>query len=365
MSDEDYIRLAIQLAEKGRPTVSPNPMVGCVIVRDNKIVGQGYHHKSGEPHAEINALNQAGELADKAIMYVTLEPCCHYGQTPPCTEAIIKSGIRRIVASVSDPDPRVKGKGFEQLRRHNIQVEVGLMAKNAKVQNETFIWYVTHKRPFVILKMAASLDGRIATSNGSSRWITNEKSRRRVHSIRNVVDAIVTGIGTIMRDDSRLTVRDIDGQINQPSRIIIDSRLQISCQARVLLSDKDRPAIIVTTYQAESYKIKQLEKKGVKILIAKSGDDNRVDLEDFLDRCGQNQITSLLIEGGQKLATSFLRAKLVNKVQYFIAPKLIGSDGIPSVDRLGVENIGSALFFVQTRWEPIDNDVLFSGYLKP
>lgn len=364
MSDEYYMRLALNLAEKGRASVSPNPMVGCVIVKDDQIVGQGYHQKSGLPHAEINALNAAGINAKDATMYVTLEPCCHQGKTPPCTEAIIRAGIKRVVTPHADPNPMVNGRGFEQLRQHGITVDVGLLAREAGTLNEAFNWYITHNRPFVVLKLAATLDGRIATVTGSSRWITNEKSRQFVHEIRHSVDAVVTGIGTVLADDPQLTVRGMDNPVRQPLRIVLDSRLQIPDSAQLLRHLDTSPTVIVTTAQADPDRLQNLKDTGAQLWVLKQTREGHIDLGDFLYQCGQYPVTSLLVEGGRELASEFLRQRFVNKLLYFIAPKLIGSDGLSAVNLLGVQEVQSALTFNSGEWRTFDNDFLFTGYLQ-
>ncbi len=358
------MRLALELAAQGRLTVSPNPMVGCIIIKDGEIVGRGYHQRYGEAHAEINALRDAGAAASGATMYVTLEPCCHQGKTPPCTDAIIRAGIRRIIASHADPNPVVNGKGFAILRQQGITVEVGLLSAEALALNEAFIWHITHNQPFVLLKLASSLDGRIATSTGSSRWVTGEPAREHVHHIRQMVDAVVTGIGTVLTDDPQLNVRLTTGVTRQPARVVLDSRLRIPETARVLQDADPNQTILVTTSQADPAKLNRLTGRGIKIWQLPMDTQGRVDLIQFLQHCGRQTITSILVEGGHKLATSFLNQGLVNKLLYFVAPKFVGSDGLPPADSLGITEMKDALTFHEAHWESIGADMLFSGYLK-
>jgi len=359
--------LAIELAEKGRLTVSPNPMVGCVIVKDDEILGRGFHRKSGEPHAEINALREAGDRARGAVMYVTLEPCCHQGSTPPCTEAVLASGIKQLVSAHLDPNPMVRGRGFEQLRKNGISVEVGILEENARRLNEVFIRFITSRRPFVTLKLAATLDGKIATRTGDSRWITNEASRRIVHQLRYESDAVTVGIGTALADDPSLTARHVPDPIRQPIRIVLDSKLRLAQKTKMetkIVRDAEKyRTIIVTTQQANTEKIHMLEDKNLQIWIAKSC-RGHVDLTDFLEKCGNNRITSLFVEGGSELAASFLREKRVDKLLYFLAPKLIGGDGVPAIRGLGIDRIEQAIFFEKFTLRHIDNNILFEGYLK-
>lgn len=364
MTEEFLMKRALELARQGQGYVSPNPMVGCVIVKDDTIIGEGYHQRLGEAHAEINALREAGELARGATMYVSLEPCCHVGRTNPCTEAIIKAGIQRVVAPHADPNPKVNGSGFERLRESGIIVDVGLLADDARQLNETFIWFMTQNRPLVSLKLAATLDGKLATQTGSSQWITGSSSRKRVHEIRRLNDGIVTGVGSILHDDPALTVREAPLKHRQPIRLVLDSRLRIPLDARILQEQDTTPTIVVTTTQAQATKIQKLKDMAADVWIISQTAEKQVDLNIFLERCGQENITSLLFECGSHVATSLLRHHLINKLYYFIAPKIAGEDARSAFGPLRLDAMDQAIPIQRPLWEIIETDILLSGYLE-
>ena len=259
-TDEHYMSLALSLAGKGRGTTSPNPMVGAVVVKDGTVAGQGYHKRAGEDHAEVIALREAGETARGATIYVTLEPCCHNGMTPPCTEAIQKSGIRRVVAAMRDENPIVNGKGIARLQERNIETTVGVLEDNARKLNEVYLKYIKNGIPFITLKMAITLDGRIADPSGTSRWITGSETRHRVHRLRAWSDAVMVGIGTVLADDPALTVRDVEG--SDPLRVIVDSHLNTPLDAKVI---GDKNVIIATTESAKKSQLLSFEKRGIEI----------------------------------------------------------------------------------------------------
>ncbi len=362
--DEQFMAEALALAAQGRGRTSPNPMVGSIVVKDGRVLGRGYHVKAGAPHGEAAALGDAGAQAQGATLYVTLEPCCHYGRTPPCTKAIIAAGIRRVVAAMRDPNPLVSGQGLEELRQAGIEVKLPVLEAEAAALNEVFIKYITTKRPFVLLKVAASLDGKIATVSGESRWITNERSRLLVHQLRDQVDAVMVGINTVLRDDPLLTTRLPGGGGRDPMRIIVDSRLRLPCEARVLTTSTTACTLIATTREAPREKRLQLEAAGAKILIVE-GDGPGVPLGALMEQLGAMQVTSILLEGGGELHSSALRAGIVDKVLYFLAPKLIGGRAAPSaIGGEGFARLDEAVTLERMQVRPLDDDLLIEGYVR-
>jgi diaminohydroxyphosphoribosylaminopyrimidine deaminase / 5-amino-6-(5-phosphoribosylamino)uracil reductase len=362
--DEQFMGEALALAAQARGRTSPNPMVGSVVVKDGRVVGRGYHVKAGAPHGEAAALGDAGAQAKGATLYVTLEPCCHYGRTPPCTKAIIAAGIRRVVAAMRDPNPLVSGQGLEELRQAGIEVKLPVLEAEAAALNEVFIKYITTKRPFVLLKVAASLDGKIATVTGESRWITNERSRLLVHQLRDQVDAIMVGINTVLRDDPLLTTRLPGGGGRDPIRIIVDSRLRLPCEARVLTASTTARTLVATTPEAPREKQFQLEAAGATILTVE-GDGPGVPLGALLDQLGAMQVTSVLLEGGGELHGSALRAGIVDKVLYFLAPKLIGGRvAPPAIGGDGFARLDEAVTLERMHVRQLDDDLLIEGYVR-
>ncbi len=374
MDDEKYMRLALRLAIKAKGRTSPNPLVGAVIVKDDIIIGEGYHKKAGEPHAEINALNMVDKKAKGATLYLSLEPCAHFGRTSPCTKRIISSGIKEVAIAMIDPNPLNCGKGIKELRKVGIEVKVGVLEKEAKKINEAYIEYITTKRPFVILKTAMSLDGKIATKTGDSRWITNELSRKYVHKLRSEVDAILVGIETVLKDDPLLTVRSPKspsseaellrrtGKVqSQLIRVVVDSRARVSLGAKIL--NQEVPTIVATTKFASKRKIETLRKKGVKVLIIGER-DKRVNLKELLKKLGELEITSLLVEGGGKINASFLENGLVDKVLFFIAPKIIGGEeALTPVEGEGIKKIKDAIKLKNISIKRFEGDILIEGYV--
>ena len=300
----------------------------------------------------------AGELAKGATLYVTLEPCSHFGRTPPCANAIVEAGIKRIVAAMSDPNPKVAGRGFQILKDAGIEVEVGICEEEARKLNEVFLKWVTTNRPFVTLKTAMSLDGKIATSTGQSQWITSEKSRRRVHELRDINDTIMIGIGTVLADNPSLTTR-IEGGKN-PIRIIVDSQARTPLSSKVI-TDGQAKTIIATTNKAPSDKVDSLRKAGAEIIFA--GENEQVDLNVLMNELAQREITSVFVEGGGTLNFSLLEAGLIDKVYAFIAPKIIGGrNALTSVEGNGFEKLNDAVILKDITTEIIDNDILITGY---
>jgi diaminohydroxyphosphoribosylaminopyrimidine deaminase/5-amino-6-(5-phosphoribosylamino)uracil reductase len=361
MDDEKWMKRALRLAEKGRGRTSPNPMVGAILVKDDKLVGEGYHAKAGEAHAEIIALQRAREEARGAILYLNLEPCTHYGKTPPCAPQVVEAGVKRVVVGMEDPNPLVKGKGIEILRSAGLDVEVGILDKECRRLNEAFCKYILKKEPFVILKAAATLDGKIATRNGDSKWISGETSRRFLHKLRSQVDGVLVGIGTVLKDDPLLTARVRGGR--DPYRIVLDSRLKISEAARVIGTLPSK-AIVATTELAPEDKIERLGKRGARILTLDSK-EGRVNLKSCLSKLGEIGMMSLLVEGGSQVNGSFLDEGLIDKLLLFLSPKLIGDNQALGIfGGSGVSNLQEAIPLKEINARRIGEDILLEGYLE-
>ena len=365
MKDHEYMQQALSLAQRANGFTSPNPCVGAVVVRKGTIVGKGFHRAAGLPHAEVEALDDAGPKALDATLYVTLEPCNHFGKTPPCTHKIIKAGIKKVVVGCIDPNPNVCGDGLNYLKDNGIKVVTGVLEKESKHLIETFSWFTQNEnKPFVILKCASTLDGKIATSTGDSKWITNEKSRAHVHKIRHEVDAILVGSGTLHADNPCLTSRIKGVQTKDPVRIVLDTHLTIKEDANLITQDSTAKTIIVTGPEVSTQKKAALEKRGVQILQIPLK-DNRLDLNELMIRLGQMSILSLLIEGGSRVAGSVLKAGIVNKVLFFLAPKFLGgSDGTPIFEGKGPLLIKDAFKLKDVIVTQFDDDILIKGYLK-
>jgi diaminohydroxyphosphoribosylaminopyrimidine deaminase/5-amino-6-(5-phosphoribosylamino)uracil reductase len=305
-------------------------MVGAVVVRGGRMVGKGYHHRAGEPHAEALALREAGKKARGGTLYVTLEPCSHYGRTPPCTDAVLKAGIRRVVAGMQDPNPLVAGRGIRRLRRAGVEVEVGALAEACRALNAPFCKHITAGTPFVTLKGALTLDGKIATSSGDSRWITSPESRREVHRLRRGADAVMVGIGTVLKDDPLLNVRlAAPASDRQPLRIVVDSRLRIPLNSRLVQTAARYPTLVAATGAASPAKIRRLEKRKVEVWTLPQDSRGRVNLRILMKRLGKRGILAVLLEGGAELNASALRQKLVDRLLFFFAPKVVGGTRAP------------------------------------
>ncbi|KKM12961.1 DeoR faimly transcriptional regulator [Clostridiales bacterium PH28_bin88] len=358
------MRRALELAGKAMGWTSPNPMVGAVIVKEGRIVGEGYHQRAGTPHAEVHALRRAGEQARGATLYVTLEPCSHYGRTPPCTEAVIRAGITRVVAAMTDPNPLVAGRGLAALREAGIQVEVGLLGHEAARLNEVFVKYITTGLPWVVMKAAMTMDGRIATRTGHSRWVTGEESRLHVHRLRHRYDAIMVGIGTVLADNPLLTTRLPEHEGKQPLRVILDSRLRLPVDARVVRDTSDAGTLVATTERHDPGKKAALEERGVEVAVI-PGLGPRVDLPALMRLLGQRQITGILLEGGSEVNAAALAAGIVDKTLFFIAPKIVGGAGAPGpVGGKGVSTMEKAQRLKDVTVERFGPDLLVSGYLE-
>ena len=360
MDDEQWMKRALRLAEKGRGRTSPNPVVGAVLVKRGRVVGEGYHARIGGAHAEINALRQAREKARGAALYLNLEPCTHYGRTPPCVPQVIKAGVKRVVIGVEDPNPLVNGKGIEALRKAGLHVNVGVLEKECRRLNEAFCKYILRKEPFVVLKVAATLDGKIATRNGDSKWISGEASRRFVHKLRDQADGVLVGIGTVLRDDPLLTARTKEGR--DPYRIVLDSRLKIPEGAKVFESSPSK-VILATTGSAPRDKIERLEKRGVQVLIVDSR-EGRVNLRSCLCKLAEIGVMNLLVEGGSRVNGSFLDEGLIDKCFLFLSPRLIGDpQALGIFSGRGASSLEEAVVLKEVKTKRIGEDIIVEGYL--
>ncbi|WP_061857772.1 bifunctional diaminohydroxyphosphoribosylaminopyrimidine deaminase/5-amino-6-(5-phosphoribosylamino)uracil reductase RibD [Clostridium colicanis] len=364
--DCHYMKRAIELSKKGIGYTYPNPLVGAVIVKDDRIIGEGYHAEYGGPHAEINALKNAKEDVTGATMYVTLEPCSHYGKTPPCVNAIVKSGIKKIVIGMKDPNELVSGRGIEILLKNGIEVEVGILEEDVKKLNEIFIKYITTKQPFCIMKTAMTLDGKIATVTGDSKWISNELSREYVHEIRHRVSGVMVGIGTVLKDNPLLTTRLKNKKGRDATRIVVDTKGRIPLEARVLNLNKDSDAktIIALTELARKEKLKVLKDMGADIIVTPIK-DNKVDLKYLMKALGDRGIDSVLLEGGGTLNYSALNEGIVDKVISFISPKIIGGDKAKSpVGGMGIRHIDDAIKLQDIKVFQLNEDVVIEGCIR-
>lgn len=357
-----FMNRALALAQQGRGRTSPNPLVGAVIVNAGKIVGEGYHQKAGEPHAEIYALQAAETNANGGTLYVNLEPCCHIGRTPPCTDAIIKAGIKRVYTAHLDPNPKVAGKGVKQLEEAGIEVNVGLCAEAAEKLNEVFIKYMSSSYPFVILKIAMSLDGKIATFTGESQWITSPASRQKVHELRDEVDAIIVGIGTVLTDNPTLTTRLPNKKGKDATRIVLDSHARTPTAAKIFNPESEANVIIVVTPQAFAGNIALLKITGAEVLVIPAK-DGQVCFKTLLETLGERGITSVMVEGGGQVNQTALMSGLVDKVMCFVAPKFIGGKDAPGVfGGEGIARLADAPELKQKTITELNGDLLIEGY---
>jgi len=358
------MQMALDLARKGEGFTSPNPMVGAVVVKDGRVVGSGYHQMVGGPHAEVNALDAAGKLADGATLYVTLEPCNHTGRTPPCTQKIVEAGIKRVVLAMIDPNEDVAGGGADFLERQGIRVSTGICQQQSRKLNEAFIKFVRTRRPFTIAKCAATLDGRIATRSGDSKWVTGEKSRQYVHRLRHAADGILVGINTVLADNPSLTTRLPDGRGKDPVRIILDTHLAISPEARLLRQESSADTIIVVGEGASQDKQAAIENDGTRVVQLKL-QNGLIDMNALMERLGEMGICSLLIEGGSRVLGSALSAGIVDKVAFFYAPKILGGDdGIPICSGPGPELMSQSIPLNHINIQRFDDDIMIEGYIS-
>lgn len=360
-----YMQRALELARRAEGRTRPNPPVGAVLVRDGQVVGEGFHPRAGEPHAEIFALQAAGASARGADLYVTLEPCSHTGRTGPCADAVIAAGVARVFVGIEDPNPRVAGRGIDRLRTAGIQVSTGILAVECRRLIAPFAKHVTTGCPLVILKSALTLDGRSATANGDSQWITGSESRLLVHRLRDRVDAIMVGSGTVRRDNPQLTCRLPEGGGRDPLRVIVDSRLTLLASTAVFGPGMAGGTLVAATGAAPPEKIRELQSLGVRILICKDR-DGRVDLGDLMEQLGRQGVQALLVEGGAVLNQGLLDAGLIDRVMIFLAPKLLGgSDGKGMFLGRGVARLADALTLQDVRYTACGNDILVEGEVTP
>ena len=360
--DEHMMARAISLARNGMGRTSPNPLVGAVIVRDGRIVAEGWHRKAGTPHAEIHALNMAGELAKGATVYVSLEPCAHYGRTGPCAKALVEAGVSRVVVAMTDPNPKVAGKGIAILQEAGIQVTTGVLEQEARQLNEVFLKWMTTGLPFVALKTAMTLDGKITTATGQSQWITNEASRYETHRLRDVYDGILVGINTALADNPSLTTRLKEYQGRNPVRIVVDSRARLPLTAK-LVTDGAARTIVAVTAGAPAERVEALRSAGVEIIVAGSG--AHVDMRSLMEQLGAMKITSVLVEGGGSVNFSILQAGLADRVYAFIAPKLVGGrDALTPVEGDGFQELDHAVELENIQLRQLGSDVLLTGIVK-
>ena len=356
------MREALRQARKGLGRTSPNPAVGAVIVKQGNVIAKGYHKKAGSPHAEIDALKKTDEKAAGCTLYVTLEPCNHQGRTPPCTEAILKAGINRVVVGMQDPNPDVFGGGCEFLRKNGIDTNCGVLEKECRLLNEAFLKYVLEKRPFVIAKSAITLDGWTATATGNSKWITNDKSRQFVHKMRDRVDVVMIGVGTVLADDPQLTTRLKRGQGKDPVRIVLDSRLRTPLNAKIVNHASSADTIIAVGGGIPAQDLKRFDKKGVDIMVCPTK-GGRIDLPVLMDILAGESTSSILLEGGATLSGAMVREKLVDKYYVFNAPKILGGDdGIPMLAGTGPTRMDQCLELKDVHVRRFENDTLIWGY---
>lgn len=360
------MRMTLTLAKKGIGITSPNPMVGAVLVKNGKIIGKGYHKGPGKPHAEAEALQDAGHEAMGATLYINLEPCCHTDKrTPPCTKEIIKSQIKGVVIGMEDPNPLVNGRGVRELIDAGIKVEKGLLYKDALKLNEIYSKFITTNIPFVILKFASSLDGKIALPSGESRWITGEVARRHAHRLRAMVDAVLVGIGTVIKDDPVLSVRDIYIKGKQPLRIVVDSKLRIPLTSKVLDTSTSQKTMVVSTRSASVEKIEAMEKMGVKVMIVESREDGGVSLQSLINLLGKSGITSVLIEGGPEISSSALHEGIVDKVVVIYSPRIIGgNESISMVGGPPPKSLDESIFLKDVSVRRLGEDIMVEGYVR-
>lgn len=355
---------AIKLAEKGRGTTSPNPMVGAVLVKDNQVVGSGFHKRAGGPHAEVVALKQAGREAQGSDLYVTLEPCCVHGRTPPCTEAIWQSGVKRVFVGMIDPNPRVAGRGVKWLKEKGLAVETGFYQKELTQLNQAYLKFITQGLPFITLKGALSLDGKIATRTGDSFCITSEKARRRAMELRFEADAVLVGIETVLFDDPRLTIRLNSKEAKEKRfyRIVLDSQARLPLHSKLVKTAKDGPILLVTTERASEAKLAQLSGRDVEVAKLPSA-NGRVDLVSLVEYLGERNITHLLVEGGGQVNAAFFEAGLYDRVVLFLAPLLLGGESAPSWLRgEGVSSLKEAVRLKVTQSTYLGDDLMLVGY---
>lgn len=357
MADESYIQLTLEIARRGEGSVSPNPLVGCVITKNNKIIGAGYHKKFGEEHAEINAINSSTESPEGSTLYVNLEPCSHFGHTPPCVDRIIQEKIKRVVIGTLDVNPAVSGNGVRKLKKAGIDIKVGVLEKECIELNKFFFKYMTKNIPYITLKAAQTLDGMIADKEYNSGWISSSESRKFVHSLRSKYDAVFLGSQTAKKDDPQLTVRMVEGR--NPFRIVLDSKLKLNTNLKLFTKNSDNKTILITTFENQNKvnKIKKLQDLGVKILFVRKNNRDRIHLKSLLKKLAKLEITSIMVEGGGKIYSSYIRQNLFDDILLFISPKILG-DGIQTFPECGVKKLKDVYKLKIKRSESIGDDLL-------
>jgi diaminohydroxyphosphoribosylaminopyrimidine deaminase / 5-amino-6-(5-phosphoribosylamino)uracil reductase len=355
ISHKKYMELALKLAERGKGLTSPNPMVGCIIVKRGRIVGKGFHKKSGAEHAEILAIQDAGKKAANSTMYVTLEPCSHWGKTPPCTEKIMEAGVREVIIGMKDPNPLVHG--YMELKARGLKTKIGILEDDAKKLNEPYLKWIKTKKPFVMIKVAMSADGKIATKSGDSKYITSKEARTVVHKLRTEADAVMVGINTVIRDNPQLTPRLCKG--NDPLKIVVDSGLKMPKNCKLMKFPNQ--LIVAATAKASKSSIQKLQDKGVRVIITKP-DKGMVNLKELMKVLGKSDITSIMIEGGSELNSSAIKSRLVDKIMIFTAPKIIGN-GKGAIGNLGITKITKAINLKSPVCRNVGKDMLIEGYL--
>lgn len=364
-TDSDFMKMALSLAERGLGIVAPNPAVGCLIVKDGVVVGRGWTQKGGRPHAETEALARAGEAARGATAYVTLEPCAHHGRTPPCAGALIEAGVARVVGAVSDPDPRVAGKGYAMLREAGIEVIENVLEAEARALNQGFFLKVMDGRPLVTLKLATSADGKTATHSGHSRWITGEAARARGHLLRATHDAIMVGSATAIVDDPMLDCRLPGLEDRSPIRIVADGRLRLPLTSKLVRDARaGAPVWLLTMAGGDAARRAAFEECGVELIDVPKGADEHMDMQKALGLLGERGITRLLVEGGARLAASLIRAHRVDRIEWFCAPRIIGGDGTSGIASLGVDTLGKAPSLVLKETQSLGDDTLSSYVVR-
>lgn len=360
-SDAFWMRRALRLARKAIGWTSPNPPVGAVIVKGNSLIAEGYHEGAGKPHAEAVALAKAGEKAEGATLYVTLEPCDHYGRTPPCTQAIIAAKVQRVVVGTVDPNPIVNGRGIARLKAAGIEVTVGVLEEEAKELIAPFAKFITQRIPFITLKLAMSADGKIATRTRESKWLTGELARRYAHKLRHEHDAVMVGVGTVLTDDPQLNVRLVKGKVKQPIRVVVDSQARTPPTAKVIRS-ADTPCIIAVTEKAPNERVEALRRAGAEVWQLPSDSNGQVDLRELLKQLAERDIVSVLVEGGSELSGSFVKQGLVDRVILFIAPLLIGGrNAVPAIGGEGVDKLTDALRLTKIRLRRLGEDLVLEA----
>jgi diaminohydroxyphosphoribosylaminopyrimidine deaminase/5-amino-6-(5-phosphoribosylamino)uracil reductase len=362
---------ALALAARSLGSVHPNPAVGCILVRDDgpsgegRVVGRGWTQASGRPHAETEALRRAGAQAKGATAYVTLEPCAHFGETPPCADALVAAGISRAVIAIEDPDPRVAGRGIAKLREAGIEVTTGVMAAEARELNAGFLMRIGQGRPLVTWKVASTLDGRIATHRGDSQWITGETARNMAHGLRATHDAVMVGVGTVLADDPALTCRLPGLSDRSPIRIVVDGRLHLPLTSQLVMTARLIPTWVVTLQGNDERRRDAFTACGIEVIEVPDGAEGSLDLPKTLQRLGERGITRLLLEGGSRVAGGFLRAGLIDRIAWFRAPRLIGGDGVPAASAIGVDLLFDTPVFARSGVTEAGSDLLETYVRKP